>query len=232
FFTPEGFYLSQEKYIRGLLDRASVTDHRTAELNLDLCATDDELHHDPTRYRRDSCLSWCYDIFYYVHILSQLFLFPLNSTIVIFSGSYAILDYVTSFVLPTLCLFIVISLIVDLFLYYVFLGGSLIAWKTKKQTTISRSISAYCVFLGGSLIAWKTKKQTIIPRSSTRLSCILGFLFLYRLLLTDTSAISIARDPVKHKLSKHIGYDDVVTLHYVLSQLQLADFFTKALSKL
>jgi hypothetical protein len=28
--TPEGFFLPQEKYIQDLLDRASLTDHRTA----------------------------------------------------------------------------------------------------------------------------------------------------------------------------------------------------------
>ena len=42
--TPHGFYLSQEKYIQDLLDRASLTDHRTVEtpmeLNVHLCATD------------------------------------------------------------------------------------------------------------------------------------------------------------------------------------------------
>ncbi|WVZ96726.1 hypothetical protein U9M48_042327 [Paspalum notatum var. saurae] len=58
-------------------------------------------------------------------------------------------------------------------------------------------------------------------------------------LLTDsTGAISIARDPVKHELTKHIGVDayytraqvqdGVVTLRYVPSELQLADFLTKA----
>ena len=58
-------------------------------------------------------------------------------------------------------------------------------------------------------------------------------------LLTDsTGAISIARDPVKHELTKHIGVDayftraqvqdDEIALRYVPSELQLADFFTKA----
>jgi hypothetical protein len=28
------------------------------------------------------------------------------------------------------------------------------------------SLSAYCVFLGGSLVAWKTKKQVAVSRSS------------------------------------------------------------------
>ncbi|WVZ87927.1 hypothetical protein U9M48_034501 [Paspalum notatum var. saurae] len=53
--APEGFYLSQEKYIQGLLDRASLTDHKTEEtpmeLNLHLSATDGEPLDDPTRYR-------------------------------------------------------------------------------------------------------------------------------------------------------------------------------------
>jgi hypothetical protein len=58
-------------------------------------------------------------------------------------------------------------------------------------------------------------------------------------LLSDSiGAISIARDPVKHELTKHIGVDafythanvqdQVIALHYVPSELQLADFFTKA----
>jgi hypothetical protein len=54
----------------------------------------------------------------------------------------------------------------------------------------------------------------------------------------STGAISIARDPVKHELTKHIGVDafytraqvqaQVIVLQYVPSELQLADFFTKA----
>jgi hypothetical protein len=58
------------------------------------------------------------------------------------------------------------------------------------------------------------------------------------LLSDNTGAISIARDPVKHELTKHIGVDayftwsqvqdGVVALQYVPSELQLTDFFTKA----
>ena len=58
------------------------------------------------------------------------------------------------------------------------------------------------------------------------------------LLSDSTGVISIARDPVKHELTKHIGvdasytraqvHDDVIALQYVPSELQLADFFTKA----
>jgi hypothetical protein len=51
-------------------------------------------------------------------------------------------------------------------------------------------------------------------------------------------AISIALDPVKHELTKHIGVeasfvrgsvqDQVIALQYVPLKLQLADFFTNS----
>jgi hypothetical protein len=121
-----------------------------------------------------------------------------------------------------------------------------------------RSLSAYCVFLGGSLIAWKTKKQTAVSHSSVEaelraMALLTTEVTWLRWLLADfgvsvttpttllsdsTGAISIARDPVKHELTKHIGVDafytrasvqdQVIALHYVPSELQLADFFTKA----
>jgi hypothetical protein len=58
------------------------------------------------------------------------------------------------------------------------------------------------------------------------------------LLSDSTDAISIARNPVKHELTKHIVVDtyytraqmldDIIDLRYLSSELQLADFFTKA----
>jgi hypothetical protein len=78
--TPEGFFLSQEKYIQDLLDHASLTDHQTAEnlmeLNVHLVSTDGEPLKDPTRYHH-IVGSLVYldvtrpDISYSVHILSQ-----------------------------------------------------------------------------------------------------------------------------------------------------------------
>jgi hypothetical protein len=77
FSTSEGFFLSQEKYIQDLLNRASLTDHRTAEtfmeLNNHLMTTDGEPLEDPTRYRHivGSLGVTKPDISYSVHILSQ-----------------------------------------------------------------------------------------------------------------------------------------------------------------
>jgi hypothetical protein len=52
----------------------------------------------------------------------------------------------------------------------------------------------------------------------------------------STTAIQIANDQVKHELTKHIGgcflhtliLPTIIHLEYVPSELQLADFFTKA----
>jgi hypothetical protein len=90
-----------------------------------------------------------------------------------------------------------------------------------------RSISAYCVFLGSSLVSWKTKKQTVVAHSSAEaelraLACVTVEVTWLRWLLANfgislttpttvrcdsSGAISIARDPIKHQLTKHIGID-------------------------
>jgi hypothetical protein len=90
-----------------------------------------------------------------------------------------------------------------------------------------RSLSTYCVFLGGSLIAWKTKKQVAASRSSAEaelraMALVTTEVTWLRWLLEDfgasvsmpisllsdsTRAISIAHDPVKHELTKHVGVD-------------------------
>ena len=54
----------------------------------------------------------------------------------------------------------------------------------------------------------------------------------------STEALQIAADPVKHELTKYIGVDAhftwyfvrdrTVSLHYLLTDVQVTDFFTKA----
>ncbi|KAK1601079.1 hypothetical protein QYE76_018385 [Lolium multiflorum] len=98
-----------------------------------------------------------------------------------------------------------------------------------------KSLSAYCVFLGGSLIAWKTKKQVAVSRSSVEaelraMALLTAEVTWLRWLLADfgvsadaptpllSDSISIARDPVKHELTKHIGVDAFYVRHAVQHQ--------------
>jgi hypothetical protein len=85
FSTTEWFFLSQEKYIQDLLDRASLTDHWTVEtpmeLNVHLRAIGGEPLEDRTHYRH-IVGSLVYlgvtrpGISYFVHILSQFISAP------------------------------------------------------------------------------------------------------------------------------------------------------------
>ncbi|WVZ97739.1 hypothetical protein U9M48_043253 [Paspalum notatum var. saurae] len=214
--THEGFYLSQEKYIQGLLDRASITNHRTdetpMELNVHLSATDGEPLDDPTRYLHIvGSLVYlgvtCPDISYYMHILSQFVSAP---TQLHYSHLLRVLRYLHGTMSRRL--FFPCSSSLQLQAYCDATWAS--------DSSDRQSLSAYCVFLSGSLIAWKTKKQTAVSRSSTEaelraMALVMAEMTWLRWLLVDFGvsygAISIARDPVKHELTKHIGVDAYYT---------------------
>ncbi|XP_020530431.1 uncharacterized protein LOC110008268 [Amborella trichopoda] len=94
-----------------------------------------------------------------------------------------------------------------------------------------RSTIGYCVFLGSSLISWKTKKQDIVSKSSSKDeyratssvdSEIVWIHALFNefgisisnptpLYADNQSAIKIACNPIFHKRTKHINLD----CHYV-----------------
>jgi uncharacterized protein YecA (UPF0149 family) len=77
----------------------------------------------------------------------------------------------------------------------------LIAWKTKKQTAVSRSSAEAELRAMATATAevtwlrWLVENFGVPATASTPFSS------------DSTGAISIAQDPVKHELTKHIGVD-------------------------
>jgi hypothetical protein len=212
------------------------------ELNVKLRPTDGDPLPNSTRYRHlvGSLIYLAVtrpDISYPVNILSQFVSAP---TTVYYSHLLRVLRYLRGTI--TRRLFFPRSSSLQLQCY------SDTTWTS--DPTDRRSLSAYCVFFGGSLIAWKTKKQTVIFRSSVEaelraMALLTAEVTWLRWLLADfgvsvttpipvfsdsTGAISIARDPVKHELNKHIGVDafytcaqvhaQVIALQYMPSELQ------------
>ncbi|KAL4376751.1 hypothetical protein GQ457_02G019310 [Hibiscus cannabinus] len=117
-----------------------------------------------------------------------------------------------------------------------------------------RSTSGYCSFVWGNLVTWRSKKQSIIARSSVEAEfralalCLYEGMWilkilqeLFQLFCDNQSAIQIAKYPVQHDKTKHVEIDrhfiaekiqkGVANLSYIPLTGQLADLFTKSLSK-
>lgn len=122
-----------------------------------------------------------------------------------------------------------------------------------------RSTSGFIVLLGNSPIAWKSKKQITVSLSSAEaeyrsmqcvtaklawLTCLLHELTIPNVLpvlvqCDSQAAIHIAKNPVFHKRTKHVEldchfvreklHDGLITLQHVPTTSQLADLFTKNL---
>ncbi|GKB45963.1 RNA-directed DNA polymerase [Tanacetum coccineum] len=122
-----------------------------------------------------------------------------------------------------------------------------------------KSLTGYCIFLGHSLISWKTKKQTTVLRSSTEAeyksmaatTCELVWLtYLLKdlhinvqvpitLFCDNKDAQQIAANPCYHERTKHLDIESHFTRDkvqegflqtaYIPTHLQLVNVMTKAL---
>ncbi|GKD42492.1 retrovirus-related pol polyprotein from transposon TNT 1-94, partial [Tanacetum coccineum] len=132
--SPKGYLLSQSKYIADLFDRARMTDNKIADIPIDAKAkytpTDGDPLPNPSLYRT---------------IVGSLVYLTVTR------------PYITYAVHITLLLPSTSSLNLRAYCDADWAGDSV----TRKSTT------GFCVFLGDSLISWKSKKQDILSKSST-----------------------------------------------------------------
>ncbi|XP_050217831.1 secreted RxLR effector protein 161-like [Mercurialis annua] len=161
--SPKGYLLSQSKYISDIFERARLSDNKTVDTSIELNArysiSDRSPLPDPSLYRT-VVGSLVYltitrpDIAYVVHIVSQ---FVTSPTTVHWAAVLRILIYLRGTQFQTLLLSSTSSLESCAYSDADWAGDPI----DRKSTT------GFFIFLGDSLISWKSKKHDVISRSST-----------------------------------------------------------------
>nr|KYP65665.1 Copia protein [Cajanus cajan] len=250
-----GFCLCQRKYTLDIFKESGMLDCKPAtfpmEQNHNLASDKGELFSDPPQYRRlIGRLIYLTitrpEITYSIHILSQFMQEPRQPH---WEAAIRILKYLKSSPGQG----ILIPRHNDLKLE----GFCDLDWASCPTTR--RLISGYLMKLGSVPISWKTKKQTTISRSSSEVEYramtnatseiiwLRGLLSALQVPCCDStilhcdnqSAIHIANNPVFHERTKHIEVDfhfirehiqsGTIFASYLHTRQQLADIFTKAL---
>ena len=255
--TPDGLFISQLKYARDILTRAQLLDskpvHTPMVVSQHLTVAGSPFS-NPTLYRSlVGALQYLTitgpDIAHAVNSVSQFLHAP---TIDHFLAVKRILRYVKG----TLHFGLTFrpSTIPSALVAY-----SDADWAGCPDTR--RSTSGYSIYLGNNLVSWSAKKQPTVSRSSCEseyralamtaaellwLTHLLHDLKVpipqQPLLLCDNkSAIFLSSNPVSHKRAKHVELDyhflrelvvaGKLRTQYVPSHLQVADIFTKSVSR-
>ncbi|XP_026441790.1 uncharacterized protein LOC113340960 [Papaver somniferum] len=160
--SSEGYFISQVKYATEILSRAGLSDSKVAETPLELNAKlnpfEGKALPDPTLYRQlVGSLNYLTitrpDISYAIHVVSHFMSAPRTTH---FAAVLRILRYIKG----TLYQGLQFSSQSELHLH----AYADSDWAG--DVIYRRSTSGYCMFLGNSLISWRSKKQSIVSRSS------------------------------------------------------------------
>ena len=250
-------FLSQRKYTLDILAETGLLGTKPARSPIDqnhrLALDDSPMYSDPVRYRRlIGRLIYLTitrpELCYSVHVLAQFMQCPRE---IHWEAATRILRYLKGH--PGQGIFLRQNSALQLIAYCDSDWGAC--------PLTRRSLTGYFIFLGGSPISWKTKKQHTVSRSSAEAEyrsmaftcCELSWLkallkslgvshsLPMRLYYDSQAALYIAANPVFHERTKHIEID----CHYMPHQIhagniaashvrtseQLAEIFTKALGR-
>uniref|UniRef100_A0A2N9HKD0 Uncharacterized protein n=1 Tax=Fagus sylvatica TaxID=28930 RepID=A0A2N9HKD0_FAGSY len=255
--TTNGLFISQLKYAHDILIRAQLLDSKPVHTPMVVSqhlSADSPLFSDPTLYRSlVGALQYLTitrpDIAHAVNSISQFLHSPTDH-------HYLAVKRMLRYVKGTLHFGLTFhpSIAPGALVAY-----SDADWAGCPDTR--RSTSGYSIYLGDNLVSWSAKKQPTISRSSCEFEYralaltaaeILWLTHLLRdlrvshsqppLLLCDNkSAIFLSSNPVSHKRAKHVELDyhflrelvltGKLRTQYVPSHLQVADIFTKSVSR-
>jgi hypothetical protein len=251
-----GLFICQRKYILEILEECKMLDCKPStfptEQNQRLALDKGPTYSDPPRYRRlVGRLIYLTitrpEITYSVHILSQFMQSPQQAH---WDAAMRVLRYLKS--TPGQGILLPKENDLQLMAYC----DS--DWASCPLTR--RSTSGYLMKLGSAPISWKTKKQSTVSKSSSEaeyramghaiseviwLRSLLSSLQVHcnsptMLFCDNQAAIHLAANPVYHEQTKHIEVDchfirthlqeGIISTSYVPTKKQQADIFTKALS--